>query len=271
MEYKMIVSDMDGTLLQDHTTLSQENKETIIKAMEAGVEFVIATGRSVLGVVPYLKQLGVYGNEGFVICQNGGAVYSLKDVSLHKKYNFTTDEFEAVYKYASDVDGTEFFFYDDIDLIVEENTQEVKDYCAVMGIEPIVTDKPMEYESGFTKVVIHGTHEELLKVQANARAIEGSTLECFFSNDRYLEFVKKGVNKGTALEFIANELGIDIKQVIAIGDSENDISMIAKAGLGVAMGNSMGIVKDAADVVLDKSNKDHGVADMINKFIFKVQ
>lgn len=267
MNYKMIISDMDGTLLADANTLSPENKSAILKACEKGVVFVIATGRSVKGVIPYLKTLNLYGNDGYVVCQNGGVIYNLKDITVCKQYNFTTTEFESVFKFAKTFDDTELFYYDNMELIVETVTKEVEGYCDIMGIKPIVTEKPMNYENGFTKVVIHGTHETLLKIQADLRKDESSSLDCFFSHETYLEFVKKGVNKGVALDFVANELGFKHEEIVAIGDSENDISMITKAGLGVAMGNSMDIVKDVADVVLDKDNAQHGVADMIERYI----
>lgn len=267
MEYKMIMSDMDGTLLEDARTLSQENITAIGQAIEKGVIFVIATGRSVMGVTPYLKKLNLEGNKGFVVCQNGGVIYNLKDMSINKKYNFTKEDFQNTNDFATALNDIELFFYDDSDLIVVKETPEVEDYCNVMGIKPIITDKPLEYPHGFTKVVIHGSHEDLLKIQENLRSNPNSGLECFFSNDRYLEFTKKGVNKGVAMEFVAEQMGYKLEEVIAIGDSENDISMISKAGLGVAMGNSMDIVKDSADVVLDKDCVNHGVADMIKRFV----
>lgn len=267
MEYKMIISDMDGTLLENDNKLSEENISAINKAMDKGIVFAIATGRSFAGVKKHLKTLDIVGKEGYVICQNGGAIYRTADLSLYKKYNFPSTDIANIYEYTKQFNGIEYFFYDEMSLIVEKITDDVTNYCNIMNIEPICTSTPLDYKDGFTKIVIHGEHEDLLKVREELRSSDTSNLDCFFSNERYLEFVQKGVNKGLSMEFVAKELGFEISEVVAVGDSENDISMIAKAGLGAAMANSMDIVKDSADVVLENDNKNHGVAELILKHV----
>ena len=83
---------------------------------------------------------------------------------------------------------------------------------------------------------------------------------------RFLEIVNAQVNKGEALRFVAEHFGVKREEVMAIGDSNNDIAMVEYAGLGVAMGNASPRVKEAADV-MTKSNQEDGVAEAIKKYI----
>ena len=82
MGYKMVFSDMDGTLLWKGVRVSVENSAAIRKAVDKGVEFVICTGRGVFGVEKHLQELHLLGKKGYVICQNGAAVYDLRDMHL---------------------------------------------------------------------------------------------------------------------------------------------------------------------------------------------
>jgi Cof subfamily protein (haloacid dehalogenase superfamily) len=84
----------------------------------------------------------------------------------------------------------------------------------------------------------------------------------------FLEFLNKKVNKGVGVKLLAEELGIDMKDVICVGDHENDLEMVQYAGLGVAMENAIDKLKDAANFVTT-SNDDDGVAHVINKFILE--
>ena len=90
-----------------------------------------------------------------------------------------------------------------------------------------------------------------------------------YSSETYLELVKKGVSKGNALAATAQEANVPLAETIAIGDSDNDLSMILQAGLGVAMKNGEAHVKAAADYITERSCEENGVAEVIEKFILK--
>ena len=92
------------------------------------------------------------------------------------------------------------------------------------------------------------------------------TIEVVSSNHNNFEIMNKGVSKGKAVETLAKEYGILKDEVIAIGDGENDLSMISYAGLGVAMGNSSDYIKEHADYVTD-TNVNGGVGKVIKKFV----
>lgn len=266
MDYKMIFSDMDGTLLKNDTEVSEKNKIAIQKAVNRGVEFVICTGRGVFGVERYLKQLNLIGQEGYVICQNGGAVYDLKDMSLAIRESFSPGIFAPVVEFARDL-GLELYYYDDRDFIAEAQTDRVKRYCEVMGSSVKLMKDPIKYDGEFTKSLITGEKEKLLLVQKKVREVAGKDLDCFFSSNIFMEVVKKGVSKGNIMERTAKKAGVPIKAVIAVGDSDNDISMIKKAGLGIAVANADQEVKKIADFVTKNRCEQDAIAEIVEKFI----
>jgi len=257
MEYKMIFSDMDGTLLKNDFEVSEKNKFAIKKAVEKEVQFVICTGRGVFGVERYLEQLNLIGKEGYAICQNGGAVYDLRDMSLAIRESFSPKTYAPVAEFARAL-GLELYYYDDR-----------KQYCKVMGSGVEVMKNPLNYTGEFTKSLITGEREKLLLVQKKLMETAGDELDCFFSSKIFMEVVKKGVSKGNIMELTAKKAGISLENVIAVGDSHNDISMIKKAGLGIAVANAEMEVKEIADYITEKSCDKDAIAEVIEKFILK--
>lgn len=267
MGYKMVFSDMDGTLLWKGIRLSVENSAAIRKAVDKGVEFVICTGRGVFGVEKYLEELDLIGKKGYVICQNGAAVYDLRDMSLAIKNSFSPALVNPVTQFARSLGGVEIFYYDDRAFMCELMTEEVEEYCWVMKASPRILKDTMEYEGEFTKCLFSGPREKLEQVKQYAKDLLGDRVNLFYSSETYLEFVINGVDKGSALEATAKAAGVDLKDTIAIGDSDNDLPMIRKAGLGVAMKNGEEHVKAAAGYVTERSCEENGVAEVIEKFI----
>ena len=267
MGYKMVFSDMDGTLLWKGVRLSVENYNAIRKVVDKGVDFVICTGRGVFGVEPYLKQLDMIGKKGYVICQNGAAVYDLRNMKMVIKRSFSPAMVKPVADYARSLGEVEMFYYDDRTFMCEFLSDEVAEYCQVMKTTPRLVKDPTEYEGEFTKCLFSGPRKKLEQVKAFAKELHGDAVNLFYSSETYMELVISGVDKGSALEATAKEAGVDLADTIAIGDSDNDLPMIVKAGLGVAMKNGEEHVKAAAGYVTERTAEEHGVAEVLEKFI----
>ena len=92
-------------------------------------------------------------------------------------------------------------------------------------------------------------------------------LDVSYSSNRYIEFNHQGVNKGQGLKKLADILGVDIKDTIAIGDNFNDLSMIKVAGLGVGVQNTVENMKKECDVITKATNNENAVAEVISKYI----
>ncbi|MDO4531575.1 MAG: Cof-type HAD-IIB family hydrolase [Bacillota bacterium] len=267
MGYKMVFSDMDGTLLWKGLHISVENRKAICKAVDKGIDFVICTGRGVFGVEPHLRELGLIGKKGYAICQNGAAIYDLMDMKLVLKRSFSPNMLKPVADYARTFEEIENFYYDDRTFLCEKLTPVVEEYCQVMKTTPRLVKDPTEYEGELTKCLFSGPRKHLEKIKAYAEELLGDQVNLFYSAENYLEFVTSGVDKGTALEAAAKEAGVDLKDTIAIGDSDNDLPMIRKAGLGVAMKNGEDHVKAAAAYVTERDAEENGVAEVLELFL----
>ena len=256
MGYKMVFSDMDGTLLWKGVRVSVENSAAIRKAVDKGVEFVICTGRGVFGVEKHLQELHLLGKKGYVICQNGAAVYDLRDMHLVLKSSFSPSVVQPIAERARAL-GLELFYYDDRNFMIEKLTDEVKSYCWMMQANPRILQELTDYA------------KNLSALKRYVEKTAGDIFDLFYSSETYLELVKKGVSKGNALAATAQEANVPLAETIAIGDSDNDLSMILQAGLGVAMKNGEAHVKAAADYITERSCEENGVAEVIEKFILK--
>lgn len=266
MAYRMVFSDMDGTLLKSASELSEKNIEMVGKAVDQGVKFVICTGRGVYGVERFLEKLNLLGRPGYVICQNGAAVYNLENMEMVLKHSFSSDDLRPVVEIARE-EGVEVYLYDDRTFVAEKVTPQVEAYCRVMHADMRILPDGLEYEGYFTKCLLSGSYEQLDTVRKKVEPLIAGKLNHFFSGPQYLEFVKTGVSKGRALQETAEKAGVPLAEVIAIGDSENDLSMIQAAGLGVAVANAQEHVKAAADYVTETTCEQDAVADVLQRFV----
>ena len=266
MAYRMVFSDMDGTLLKSASELSEKNIEKVGKAVDQGVEFVICTGRGVYGVERFLEKLHLLGRPGYVICQNGAAVYNLENMEMVLKHSFSSDDLRPVVEIARE-EGVEVYLYDDRTFVAEKVTPQVEAYCRVMHADMRILPDGLEYEGYFTKCLLSGSYEQLDAVRKKVEPLIAGKLNHFFSGPQYLEFVKTGVSKGRALQETAEKAGVPLAEVIAIGDSENDLSMIQAAGLGVAVANAQEQLKSAVDYATEATCEHEAVADVLQRFV----
>jgi len=266
MKYKMIFSDMDGTLLKDDYEVSQGNRDAIEKAVAMGTSFVVCTGRGAFGVVEVLKQMNLMGKEGYAICQNGGTVYNLKNMELEIRHGFSSSILLPVAKRVREL-ALEIYYYDDFRFMAEKETARVRKYCAVMSTEMHLLKEPTDYDGSFTKCLITGPREKLLALRKEISYLEETEIDIFFSSPIFMEIVKKGVNKGRAMAEIAEKVSVSLDEVIAVGDGDNDIPMIRCAGLGIAVANAEDEVKAVAKHITKRRYDEDAIAEVIEEFI----
>jgi len=158
--------------------------------------------------------------------------------------------------------------YIDDDYYVREYNEFSELYRKNVGVTGIAVGPLDQFvKKDPTKLLIIDNPDKVLKMREEYNSLFGELLQITISKPNYLEFTHKDATKGKALEYLAKAFEIDRSEVIAIGDSYNDISMIEYAGLGVVMGNACEEVKRRADYITRTNNED-GVAEVIYKFIF---
>lgn len=266
MEYKLIAIDMDGTLLNSKNMITERTINAIEKAEEKGVQIVLSTGRLLSSARYFSDKLGLKNpvlacNGAIIIDKNREIIYSKslekqvanKVMDLGKKYN--------VY----------FHFYNEECLFTNQYVKEVVDYYSDKDQKidiriynkdsEILEDKNLNI---YKFLFIDNDFEKLAKLKEELLSVDRINISKSWENN--LEVMDLEASKGLGLEYICNGLSISRDQVIAIGDSDNDLSMINFAGLGVSMGNGNEMVRNNADYITSTNDED-GVAKVIEKFI----
>lgn len=265
LDYKLIAVDLDDSLLDSDLQISAKNKEALTDAMEKGVLVTIATGRMFKSALVYAQQLGL---DVPIITYQGGLVKNAfsKDVLYNK--TLPLDICQKIIRICKEK-SLHLQIYIGDEYYIEEENKYSDIYYKNVGVkgqlvesfDKFLVDEP-------NKVLIIDEPDRIIEIRNEFVELFSSEIEVTTSRPVYLEFTHKDATKGKALEYLANLKGIKRENVIAIGDSYNDISMLQYAGLGVAMGNAPEDVKIHADYVTGKNDED-GVAQAIYRFVLE--
>lgn len=267
--YKLIACDLDETLLSADRTVSQRNIEAIRKADAIGVKFVPATGRGYRSVQGTLAELGLQNRDGeYVISFNGGAITENRGNRL---LQFTGIPFETAAELFRRGLGYDvcIHVYTKDTVYVYRFWQEEADYLAGRMEVTEIFEPNIDFlaDQEIVKVLYTNTDYAYLKqIESDLKDVT-EDLDVSFSANRYIEFNAKGVNKGAGLRALAEMLGVQPEETIAIGDNFNDLTMIEAAGLGVGVRNAVKDLKPLCDYVTDATSDEDAVAEVIEKFV----
>jgi Cof subfamily protein (haloacid dehalogenase superfamily) len=276
MKYKLICIDMDGTLLNSNHKISDISKKTLIKAHDMGVHIVITTGRTYVDAEAYSDSMGlnspIIAFTGAVIKEKYGENFIHRSIideqlckellEIFKKYN-VKPIFNSLFKvYCGDLKIKIGMWYLKIRGFLNRNIK--VDY--IRNEEKWFYVFKHEEDSIVKCEIINRNKKKINYLRKELEKVDG--IEITSSSKYNIEITKKGTSKGKAIEILADHYNIKKEEVIAIGDSENDISAIEFAGMGIAMGNASEEVKKKSNFVTDTNDND-GVAKAIEKFIFK--
>lgn len=267
--YRIIACDLDETLLSSDHSVCKRNLEAIEKARKAGVKFVPATGRGYHSVEPTLRQLGLMGEkEEYVISFNGGAITENFQNRLLHFEGISFELARTLYERGLTYDVGIHIYTRDMVYASNITPEDFESLSARMKISWIPDDS-LDFLRG-TDIVkalyVNTDHEYLRGIEADYQDL-ASLMDISYSSNRFIEFNRKGVNKGAGLLSLARLLGVRPEETIAIGDNFNDLSMIKAAGLGAGVRNSIEGLKKDCDYITEASNDEGAVAEVIEKFI----
>lgn len=270
---KIIFSDLDGTLLCSDKSISEGNREAIKRATAAGHSFVIATGRPFESAKKVSDSLGLNGEGCYIVSYNGGHVYdSYRDKVLFSR-QMDMQTVREVFTLADEA-GLYVHTYQNGEILTKAATEELEWYAARTNLTPFARADVLEYltrEPNKAIVIDLHDHERLERFRvANEQWAKGKC-RMLFSCPQYLEVVPEGISKQTGINFLADHLGVDRTDTIAVGDETNDIEMIKSAGTGVAVSNANPAAKEAADYVTVSSNDEDAIAEVIEKFVLGME
>ncbi|MCI8508033.1 MAG: HAD family phosphatase [Lachnospiraceae bacterium] len=267
MQGKVLILDIDGTLTNSQKEITPKTLDALLDIQKQGHTIVIASGRPSHGVkwISDILQMERYG--GYVLCFNGARIIDVKTGEIVYQQIFPRECIAPLYEYAKE---------HDMGLVTYENDS------VITGTR---IDKHMEFEAGinhmelkqvtdFVSYVDFDVNKCLMTADVNAApelekelaAQYEGILSIYRSEPFFIEAMSLGVDKAASLEHLFTKIGVDRADTIACGDGFNDISMIQYAGTGVAMANAQEKVKEAADLVTEKSNDEDGLLEVIDRY-----
>lgn len=263
MAIKLIASDMDDTLLNSKTKLSERNAAAIRKAIDAGIVFLIATGRMYVSVKPYADALGL---DVPLVTYNGALVKGSKSGKVYYEHPLKLETALELLAYCKEK-GYYIQSYQGDELWVKEATEFSAEYTRISGIPATpVGERLYHPETAPYKLLAMTKPEEFQKVWQDIQQQFAGKVVVTSSRDNFLELMEPGVNKWNAVKAVAEVYGIKPEEIMCIGDSNNDLSMIENAGIGVAVANAKPAVRAAAKLVT-VSNDEDGVAQVIEQVL----
>lgn len=268
--YKLILADLDFTLLDDNRNVSRETLEAVKKIQKAGVEFGICSGRSFMSLKRFTEMFNINKIGNLCICYNGSVIYEPYDNNIISQIKIKMDYAIEILSFLRNYD-VDIIIYDTDKVMAEKLTPRVEEYMRISVLEPIIFNKFEDYIKGdITKILIKGNNEDLKKIEEEFLKNELSKkVLSFFSSKDLFEFNPLGVDKGNGVIKLSEYTGIPLSDIITIGDNYNDISMIEKAGLGVAVANANDDVKKIADYVTKATNNQCVMEEIYEMFIKK--
>lgn len=268
MKYKLLVLDVDGTILNSERKITQRTVMTLRKVQSIGIKVALASGRPTYGLLPLAKaiDLGTYG--GYIISYNGAQVISAQDGEILFARSIDPQMVPYLEKKAAKT-GMTMAYYDGDEVVSTDITNpHVVDEAQMNGMKLRQVDQiSMVVEDWPSEVMLFSDHEEELDSLENhmQRHLNG-VMDAIHSNPYMLEVVGYQVGKSYAMSALMQLLGIGMEEVIAIGDGTADVNMIQMAGTGIAMANAVESVRRCADYIT-LSNDEDGAAVAIEKAI----
>lgn len=268
MKYKLLVLDVDGTLLNDEREISKRTLAALLKVQQMGVRIVLASSRPTYGLMPLAKtlELGNYG--GFVLSYNGCQIIKAQNGEILFERRINPEMLPYLEKKARK-NGFAIFTYHNDTLITDSPDNEYIKNEALLNNLKIIKEDEFSTAIDFAPckcMLVSDKEEALIELEQHWEKRLAGTLDAFRSEPYFLEVVPCGVNKANTLGALLEHLGVTREEVIAVGDGVCDVTMLQLAGMGVAMGHSQDSVKVCADYVT-ASNEEDGVALAVEKLI----
>ena len=268
MKYKLLVLDVDGTLLNDEREISKRTLAALLKVQQMGVRIVLASGRPTYGLMPLAKTLEL-GNYGvFVLSYNGCQIIKAQNGEILFERRINPEMLPYLEKKARK-NGFAIFTYHDDTLITDSPDNEYIKNEALLNYLKIIREDEFSTAIDFAPckcMLVSDKEKALIGLEQHWEKRLAGTLDAFRSEPYFLEVVPCGVNKANTLGALLEHLGVTREEVIAVGDGVCDVTMLQLAGMGVAMGHSQDSVKVCADYVT-ASNEEDGVALAVEKLI----
>lgn len=284
-EYKMIVLDMDGTLLNDKQQISEKTKQALIKAQQDGMILVLASGRNYHKLINYANELLMSDYHGYLVEGNGMNLRSLSDQSLYREKKMTSKQAQMIMEVLLQYEEEIITIYDDgmFCYLPANILAYKKQLIKANHLDPNVLtcgpyhdfvdhrkaypnlkyiQKVNEIDCDVNKVCMKVNEIKLKQILPELK-LQLNDYWCGAVSSMWIEITLPHISKYQMVKRLCKQLNIDLSQVIAFGDGENDMELLSQVGKSVAMANALDSVKAICDVITLDHNHD-GIAWALN-------
>lgn len=270
MSIRLIAIDVDDTLLNSKGEILPSTISAIKEAVSQGIKIVLCTGRPLVGISHFLQQLGLFGDDQYVITYNGAVIETIAGRVI-AKHLVDNDHYRQMTKFGQqhkipfnvlDEDGT--IYTADLDVNAITVVQAWENSAGILIRKP--DELPADFQ--ITKGLFVGNEKLLDAIEPLVKENFSQDLYVVRAARNFLELMHPGVNKGQALKDLATNLKFDAHEVMALGDEGNDIAMFDYAGTAISMGNGSDLAKKHADFVTGTNDEDR-LADAIKKYVLE--
>lgn len=271
MKYKIVACDLDGTINNDEFEVSEENIQSIKKIINAGLYFILCSGRSPSTLSMYAKKMGINKKGFYGIGFNGGVVYEADTKKSLFESRINKDVAIRLIKDIKNVaTDTIISVHCEQDLMLSETClksmlEKYNDKGCISS--KIVDNLENSIKKDILNIVLIGERHNLEDIYNKIIAYSKEDCNIAFTLDNILEILPPSINKAEGLIRLTNHLGISMSEVVTIGDNYNDLEMLEKAGLGIAVANAVDQLKEVANYITKRDNNNHVMIEVVDKIL----
>ncbi|MBZ4037571.1 Cof-type HAD-IIB family hydrolase [Flavobacterium sp. 17A] len=257
---KVVVSDLDGTLLNPQHRISDYTKSIFQELHNQGYLIVVATGRHHLDAMAIIDKLEI---PIYLVSSNGARVHSPNKEELFS-FNLDSDVVKAALNVEIDPEITVVLFKEQTWQTNKWN-EKLNSFQEELKYRPELVDYKTLDDFAAIKIFFScPDHEKLVKLKDAILANSSEHLHHAFSLPTCLEFMDKSIDKAVSIERVLEREGFTLQEAVSFGDGYNDVQMLSASGKGLIMGNAPASLKEElSDLEVIKTNAEDGVAKYI--------
>lgn len=264
----LIAVDLDGTLLDSDKNVSPRTRDVINTLKQYGILFGIVSGRPVESGIVLCRKWGIEESISYIAGMNGGALYDMRTKQKESYAHLDGKLILQILEYYKSMPDLHVEVMVGNTRYVAWSTEATLANAEQFGENEVIVDLDEFLNTHIVdKLILRSRPEQQPEVAAIAKTIPLKSVVGFSTSDVLFEFVDPKINKGYGLDRLCEHFGVKHENTVAFGDESNDIEMLEKAGVGVAMGNATSVVKSIADVVIPWTNDEDGLARYIEEYI----
>lgn len=263
-QIRVIVMDMDGTLLTSDKIVTDYTKEILRSMKRNGYRIGIASGRPLIGIKRTIEALGIDDIVQFMVASNGAQLYDIEKDRESDFYQLEPDVIHEIIELYKPFELNPYVYQGD-SCYAYKNDGTIERAAKNNHLKIHICDMEKEVTSPQSKLVLSTPPEKMKAVEAFYECHKSDKYRAFKSQEDMFEFVHPMLSKVYGIEAYCREYGYNLDEVIAFGDTTNDLEMVRDCGTGVCMCNGTDDVKAVADIITENSNDEDGLAHVLVK------